>query len=112
LGSLNAEEKKKILSLNEEDKFLFKILNNIVNDLHTQFPQYNKSYITEVLNGTSMNFERSYLILSDPSGHSNLLFNNAEDNLILNMKGKPEFSNLEKEKGSDIVQEREDYLMG
>jgi len=91
---------------------MFKIFNNIVEELNKTFPQYNKSYIVEVLNGLAMNIERTYQFLSNPVKHSSMLFNDADDNMIINMKGSVEFEALKKEKGSDLIQEREDYLLG
>jgi hypothetical protein len=66
----------------------------------------------EVLNGLSMNIEKAFQFLSNPNTNSQMLFNEADDNMIVNMKGKPEFVNLQKLKGADTIQEREDYLMG
>ena len=66
----------------------------------------------EVLNGLSMNIEKAFQFLTNPNTNSQMLFNEADDNMIVNMKGQPELVDLQKLKGADTVQEREDYLMG
>ncbi len=111
MSTLNAQEKTNILEINQDDKFLFRIIDKTADTLNATFPQYHKGYIIDVLNGNSMNIEKTFRYLSDPVRHNSMLFNSADDNLIKNMKGTPEFKNLEKEKGSDRVREREDYLI-
>ncbi len=112
LSTLNDGQKKRILSINEDDKLEFKIIKEYVEKLSSHFPQYNRSYIVDVLFGTSMNIEKAYFFLKDPIRNTKLLFNDADDNLVLHMKGSSEYSALEKEKGSDRIREREDFLMG
>ena len=108
---MTEQEKAKILSINEEDKFVFRVMDNIVKGLQNSFPQYTKNYIIEVLRGNSMNIENAYIYLSDPIRNSSIIFTEAEDKLILEMKGSGEYNLLVAEKGQDRVQEREDYLL-
>ena len=44
--------------------------------------------------------------------HIDLIFTEADDNIIENMKATQEFKNLAQQKGIDRIQEREDFLLG
>ncbi len=59
-----------------------------------------------------MKIENAYVYLSDPIRNTNVIFTEAEDKLILEMKGSMEYDLLVAEKGQERVQEREDYLLG
>lgn len=59
-----------------------------------------------------MNIEKAYRFLSDPIRNIRLLFNDADDYIVMNMKGKKELSDLEREKGVERIKEREDFLKG
>jgi hypothetical protein len=80
--------------------------------MSTTFPQFNRSYLIDVLKGNSMNIDKTYQFLADPIRNLKLLFNQADDSLILNMKDSQQAKNLERDKGIDRVREREDYLKG
>ncbi len=58
-----------------------------------------------------MNIENAYVYLSDPIRNINVIFTEAEDKLIIEMKGSMEYDLLVAEKGQERVQEREDYLL-
>ena len=57
-----------------------------------------------------MDIEKTYNYLSDPINNKSLLFNEAEDHVILNLKDSNDFKNLQKEKGVEATLIREDFL--
>jgi hypothetical protein len=106
----HSQKKRKLLAIQEEDKFNFKILDCIVDELASLFPKYTREIIVSALKGTSMDIEKTYIYLSDPINNKSLLFNEAEDHVILNLKDSNDFKNLQKEKGVEVTQIREDFL--
>ena len=63
-----------------------------------------------MLVANSMNIGRTYLSLNDPKEKVKLTFSSIDDNVILNMKGSEQYENLVKEKGKELVEEREEFL--
>jgi hypothetical protein len=90
---------------------MYNILNNVVTALNNEFPRYTKGYINEVLGANSLNIERTYAVLQDYNKNSAFNFSEADDEIILHMKGTGDYANLVKVKGADKVQEREDFLL-
>ena len=110
LYQFTEEEKKKLLQINEDDKFVFKVIDNVVDELCKEFKQYTRDYIFDMLVANSMNIGRTYLSLNDPKEKAKLTFSSIDDNVILNMKGSEQYENLVKEKGNELVEEREEFL--
>jgi hypothetical protein len=57
-----------------------------------------------------MNIARTYLSLSNPEQKKILTFSQNDDNVILKMKDSNEYKELIKEKGKELVDEREEFL--
>jgi hypothetical protein len=75
LKAFTEEEKKKLLSINEDDKFLFKVIDNVIDGFSKEFPMYTKNYILEVLIGNSMNIANAYKVFKNPAeSQSKLLY--------------------------------------
>jgi len=67
---LKEEEKKMLFSINDEDKFIFKVIDEIIKKFNKIFPYYSESYILESLKGNSFNLLQTYKYLSDPKNNS------------------------------------------
>lgn len=107
---MNHKEKVKILKHTEDDKFLYKFIDHLLDDLHKAWPQYPKEYLLKILANCSFNPESVLVYLLDPLNKTNLIFNDVDDNVILSMKDKDQYKLLCKQKGKDRVEQRTDYL--
>ena len=67
---LKDEEKKRIFSINDEDKFIFKTVEEVVKRLNKVFPNYSDAFILESLKGNSFNIHQTYKYLTDPKTYS------------------------------------------
>jgi hypothetical protein len=111
LHSITEDDKKRILSFNNEEKMMVKVIDNIINSLNAEFPNFNRKYIESILKASSMNIPLTYNCLKDRFLNKPELFDTADDAIILSMKGKMEYDQLLKSKGAEKVQEREDFLL-
>ena len=57
------EEKRKINTINEEDKFIFKAIDNVVEALHSEFKAFSPEFILETLRQNSMDYEKQSNLL-------------------------------------------------
>ena len=110
LQQFTEEEKKKLLTINEDDKFIFKSIDNVLDGLCNEFPNLTRDYVLDILVANSMNIARTYLSLSNPEQKKILTFSQNDDNVILKMKDSNEYKELIKEKGKELVDEREEFL--
>lgn len=108
LKSLSEKEKKKILNINEDDKFAFKVIDLVLDALEKEFKNISRDYILDTLISNSMYLIQTYQCLNDEDEH--LGFTSADDKVILKMKGKKNYAKLIKEKGEKRVLEREEFL--
>lgn len=70
LHQFTEEEKKKLLSITEDDKFIFKVIDNVIDELTKEFKHYSREYIFEVLSANSMNIGRAYQSLTNSTSKS------------------------------------------
>ena len=103
------EEKKKLNTINEEDKFVFKAIDNVLDALTSEFKNYSEEYILETLKQNSMDIGRTYTCLKDPIKSRNIGFTPLDDKVLLRKQGE-EYKILLKEKGKEAIQEREEFL--
>lgn len=70
LLDLKDEEKRRVFSINDEDKFIFKTIEEVVRRLNKVFPNYSDAFILESLKGNSFNIYQTYKYLTDPKTYS------------------------------------------
>ena len=103
------EEKRKINTINEEDKFIFKAIDNVVEALHSEFKAFSPEFVLETLRQNSMDIAKTYTCLKDPMKSRVICFTPLDD-MVLKKKTGEEYKILLKEKGKEAVQEREEFL--
>ena len=103
------EEKRKMNTINEEDKFIFKAIDNVVDALSTEFKAYSPEFILETLRQNSMDIAKTYTCLKEPI-KSKIIGFTALDDMVLKKKTGEEYKILLKEKGKEAIQEREEFL--
>ena len=103
------EEKQKINTINEEDKFIFKAIDNVVEALSSEFKSYSPEFILETLRQNSMDISKAYTCLKEPMKSKTIGFTSLDD-MVLRKKTGEEYKILLKEKGKEAVQEREEFL--
>jgi len=110
LQEFTTEEKKKLHMINEDDKFIFKTIDNVLDNLCKDFPNYPREFILNLLISNSMNIVTTYICLANPSQKHLYSFSEIDDDIILNHKGSDQYKSLIKEKGNELVKEREKFL--
>ncbi len=103
------EEKKKMNTINEEDKFVFKAIDNVVDALSAEFKAFSPEFILETLRQNSMDIAKTYTCLKEPM-KSKIIGFTALDDMVLKKKTGEEYKILLKEKGKEAIQEREEFL--
>ena len=103
------EEKQKINTINEEDKFIFKAIDNVVDALSSEFKSYSPEFILETLRQNSMDIAKTYICLKEPM-KSKIIGFTALDDMVVRKKTGEEYKILLKEKGKEALQEREEFL--
>ena len=110
LNEKTEEEKRKVNAINEEDKFVFKAIDNVVDALSSEFKnKYSTDFILDTLQQNSMDIGRTHACLNDPSKRKIIGFTPLDDKVLLKKQGE-EYKILVKEKGKDAIQEREEFL--
>ncbi len=110
--NIDNKDKKKINlnKINQQDKFLFKSIDMVVDGLSKEFNNYSKEYILDILQQNSMNIAKTYICLKEPMKSKIIGFTPLDDKIILKMAKGEEFNNLLREKGKKSILEREEYL--
>jgi hypothetical protein len=103
------EEKKKLNTINEDDKFVFKAIDNVLDSFSSEFKNYSTDYILDTLQENSMDISRTYTCLKEPTKRKTIGFTPLDDKVLLKKQGE-EYKILLKEKGKDAIQEREEFL--
>jgi hypothetical protein len=103
------DEKKKVNTINEEDKFVFKAIDNVVEALSSEFKAYSPEFILETLRQNSMDISKTYACLKEPMKSKTIGFTSLDD-MVLRKKTGEEYKILLKEKGKEAIQEREEFL--
>ena len=103
------EEKRKMNTINEEDKFIFKAIDNVMDILSSEFKNYSFDFILETMKQNSMDIFKTYNCLKEPMKNRNVGFTALDDKVLLRKTGE-EYKILLKEKGKDAIQEREEFL--
>ena len=109
LNEIIEEEKRKINMINEEDKFIFKAIDNVLDVLSSEFKNYSVDYILETMKQNSMDISKTYNCLKEPMKNRNVGFSALDDKVLLKKTGE-EYKILLKEKGKEAIQEREEFL--
>ncbi len=109
LNEKTEEDKKKLNTINEDDKFVFKAIDNVLDSLSSEFKNYSTDYILDTLQQNSMDISKTYTCLKDPSKRKTIGFTPLDDKVLLRKQGE-EYKILLKEKGKDAIQEREEFL--
>ena len=109
LNEVIEEEKRKMNMINEEDKFIFKAIDNVLDTLSSEFKNYSTDYILETMKQNSMDISKTYNCLKEPMKNRNIGFSALDDKVLLKKTGE-EYKILLKEKGKEAVQEREEFL--
>ena len=103
------EEKRKMNTINEEDKFIFKAIDNVMDILSSEFKNYSFDFILETMKQNSMDIFKTYNCLKEPMKNRNVGFTALDDKVLLRKTGE-EYKILLKEKGKEAIQEREEFL--
>ena len=103
------EEKRKMNTINEEDKFIFKAIDNVMDILSSEFKNYSFDFIIETMKQNSMDISKTYNCLKEPMKNRNVGFTALDDKVLLKKTGE-EYKILLKEKGKEAIQEREEFL--
>ena len=103
------EEKKKLNTINEENKFIFKAIDNVLDTLSSEFKNYTTDFILDTLQQNSMDIYKTYICLKEPMKNKNVGFTPLDDKVLIKKQGE-EYKILLKEKGKDSIQEREEFL--
>ena len=103
------EEKRKMNTINEEDKFIFKAIDNVMDILTSEFKNYSFDFILETMKQNSMDIFKTYNCLKEPIKNRNVGFTALDDKVLLRKTGE-EYKILLKEKGKEAIQEREEFL--
>ena len=109
LNEYTEEEKKRLNTINEDDKFIFKTIDNVLDVLCSEFKNYGQDYILETLQQNSLDIAKTYACLKDPLKNKTVGFTPLDDKVLLRKQGE-EYKYLVKEKGKDAILEREEYL--
>lgn len=109
LTEVTDDEKKKLNTINEDDKFVFKAVDNVVEGLSHEFKNYTQEYILDMLQQNSMDISKTYSCLKEPLKSKAICFTPIDDKVVLKKEGE-EYKILVKEKGKEAISEREDYL--
>ena len=109
LTEITMENKKKLSTINEQDKFIFKTVDLVVEQFAKEF-KYSPEFILETLMQNSMDISRTYTCLKEPMKAKIIGYTSLDDKIILEMNKGEEFKNLMKEKGAESIKERENYL--
>jgi hypothetical protein len=67
---LKAEEHRNVFSINDEDKFIFKNIEEVVKKMNKFFPNYSDAFVLESLKGNSFNIFLTYKYLKDPKSNA------------------------------------------
>ena len=103
------EEKTKLNTINEDDKFVFKAIDNVLEAISAEFKNYSPDFILETLKQNSMDIAKTYMCLKEPMKNRNVGFTALDDKVLLRKQGE-EYKILEKEKGKEAIKEREEFL--
>ena len=106
----NKDKNINLNKMNQEDKFIFKSIDMIVDGISKEFNNYSKEYILDILQQNSMNIRKTYICLKEPMKSKIIGFTPLDDKIILKMAKGEEFNNLLREKGKKSILEREEYL--
>ena len=109
LNEKTEEEKRKLNTINEDDKFIFKAIDNVLDSLSSEFKNYTTDFILDTLQQNSMDITKTYLCLKEPMKNKNVGFTPLDDKVLLRKQGE-EYKILLKEKGKEAIQEREEFL--
>ena len=103
------EEKQKLNAINEENKFIFKAIDNVLDTLCSEFKNYTSDFIFDTLQQNSMDISKTYICLKEPMKNKNVGFTPLDDKVLIKKQGE-EYKILLKEKGKEAIQEREEFL--
>ena len=109
LNEKTEEDKKVLNTINEDDKFVFKAIDNVLDAISAEFKNYSPEFILETLKQNSMDISKTYAYLKDPFKNRNVGFTPLDDKVVLKKQGE-EYKILLKEKGKEAIQEREEFL--
>lgn len=95
---------KEILNKNEIN------INDMVELFYVYFPHKTKDEIYQTLYETSGNINYTYLVLLNKEKHDNFMFIHTDDYILRNLRESKYYHELVKNKGEDMVKERERFL--
>ena len=81
----------------------------MVDGLSSEFKNYSTDFILDTLQQNSMDIGKTYTCLKDPLKGKLIGFTPLDDKVLLRKQGE-EYKILLKEKGKDVIQEREEFL--
>ena len=104
----NEDIRKEEEEKEEIDSKVFK-LDELVNKL-MEISKFSREQVVDALYGTSNNVENAYKYLQDNEKYDKYYFVQTDDYIIKNLRNKGYYLDLIKEKGEDLVKEREKFL--
>jgi len=110
LNEKKDEEKRKLNTINEDDKFIFRVIDNVLDSLSSEFKHYTSDFILDTLQQNSLDIGRTYICLKEPFKNKHVGFTPLDDKVLLRKQGE-EYKILLKEKGKEVIQEREEFLI-
>lgn len=109
---MNTRVNKKLFRFNEEDKFIFTCIDNVVQALSKELKDVPSDLIINALKLNTMNIPQTYEYLKKPYLPLNekATFNVGDDHVIKFMKDTTFHKELVDTKGKDAVANREYFL--
>ena len=107
---IKRDRRSSLNKITQQDKFIFKSIDMVLEGLSKEFSNYSKEYILDILKQNSMNIAKTYICLKEPMKSKIIGYTPLDDKIILKMKKGEEFNNLLREKGKKSILEREEYL--
>jgi hypothetical protein len=95
------------IELNEDDEFIFKAIDDVLNTLSSKFKYYSPDFILEILRQNSMDIGKTYNCLKHKKRNTG--FTSLDDKVLLKRQGE-EYNLLFEEKGMDTIKKREYFL--
>jgi hypothetical protein len=84
-------------------------LDELVNKL-MEISKFSREEVVDALYGTSNNIENAYKYLQDNEKYDKYYFVQTDDYIIKHLRNKGYYLDLIKEKGEELVKEREKFL--
>lgn len=109
---MNTKVNKKLFRFNEEDKFVFSCIDNVINTMSKELKDVPRDLVINALKINTMNIPQTYEYLKKPylPANEKATFNVGDDHVIKFMKESTFYRELVETKSKDGVANREYFL--